>query len=227
MRCIDLHQSLTDPAGTTSLKSSALVAAPQRTAQNSLCWRAPRRCCRPFGYGVNGALFVVALRELATARTGAYFSTAPMVEGRAAIQAAHQGMIARGVQALALDVVDVIEVDDLAVEIGRYTLMTQPPGGVPVIVRCMAAARRRNAQDRGGYVYERRAGLLAPSKAPSVLALTSTPHHRKLPAHAAVADLTSPCPCAGRPVLGRPVCRRGVVAAGELGCLRQRSRFPR
>lgn len=66
----------------------------------------------------------MALRELATARTGAYFSTAPMVEGRAAIQAAHQGMIARGVQALALDVVDVIEVDDLAVEIGRYTLMT-------------------------------------------------------------------------------------------------------
>jgi ketosteroid isomerase-like protein len=59
----------------------------------------------------------------------------PMVEGRAAIQIAQQHMIERGVQDLALDVVDVIEAGDLAVEIGRYTLTMQPPGGARVIDR--------------------------------------------------------------------------------------------
>jgi drug/metabolite transporter (DMT)-like permease len=37
------------------------------------------------GYGVSLALFVVALRGLGTARTGAYFSTAPFIGGAAAI----------------------------------------------------------------------------------------------------------------------------------------------
>ena len=32
-----------------------------------------------FGYGISLALFVVALRYLGTARTGAYFSTAPFI----------------------------------------------------------------------------------------------------------------------------------------------------
>ena len=32
-----------------------------------------------FGYGVSLALFVMALRHLGTARTGAYFSTAPFI----------------------------------------------------------------------------------------------------------------------------------------------------
>jgi len=38
-----------------------------------------------FGYGVSLALFVVALRHLGTARTGAYFSTAPFLGSAAAI----------------------------------------------------------------------------------------------------------------------------------------------
>jgi drug/metabolite transporter (DMT)-like permease len=38
-----------------------------------------------FGYGVSLALFVVALRHLGTARTGAYFSTAPFLGSVAAI----------------------------------------------------------------------------------------------------------------------------------------------
>jgi ketosteroid isomerase-like protein len=54
---------------------------------------------------------------------------APMIEGRAAIQAAQQRLIERGVQALKLDVVDVMEAGDLAVEIGRYTLTIQPSDG--------------------------------------------------------------------------------------------------
>jgi ketosteroid isomerase-like protein len=58
---------------------------------------------------------------------------APMVEGRAAIQSAQQSMIDGGVQALGLEVVDIIEAGDLAIEIGRYTLTIRPPGREPVI----------------------------------------------------------------------------------------------
>ncbi|MCQ3973424.1 MAG: hypothetical protein DPW09_08275 [Anaerolineae bacterium] len=47
---------------------------------------------------------------------------APMVEGRAAIQAAQQKMIEGGVQALDLECVDVIEAGDFAIEIGRTTV---------------------------------------------------------------------------------------------------------
>jgi ketosteroid isomerase-like protein len=74
---------------------------------------------------------------------------APMVEGRSAIQKAQQQMIERGVQALALDVVDVIEAGDLAVEIGRYTLTIQPSGGVPVIDRGKSVVVWRRQQDGG------------------------------------------------------------------------------
>jgi hypothetical protein len=56
-----------------------------------------------------------------------------MVEGRAAIQSAQQSMIDGGVQALGLEVVDIIEAGDLAIEIGRYTLTIRPPGREPVI----------------------------------------------------------------------------------------------
>lgn len=38
-----------------------------------------------FGYGVSLVLFVIALRQLGTARTGAYFSTAPFIGAAAAI----------------------------------------------------------------------------------------------------------------------------------------------
>ena len=37
------------------------------------------------GYGLSLALFVLALRELGTARTGAYFSTAPFIGSVAAV----------------------------------------------------------------------------------------------------------------------------------------------
>ena len=37
------------------------------------------------GYGVSLALFVVALRHLGTARTGAYYSTAPFLGAIAAV----------------------------------------------------------------------------------------------------------------------------------------------
>jgi hypothetical protein len=37
------------------------------------------------GYGVSVALFVVALRDLGTARTGAYFSTAPFIGSAVAV----------------------------------------------------------------------------------------------------------------------------------------------
>jgi len=40
-----------------------------------------------FGYGVSLALFVIALRHLGTARTGAYFSTAPFVGSIVAVMA--------------------------------------------------------------------------------------------------------------------------------------------
>src|SRR5262245_32552196 len=40
-----------------------------------------------FGYGVSLALFVIALRHLGTARTGAYFSTAPFLGSVAAVVA--------------------------------------------------------------------------------------------------------------------------------------------
>lgn len=53
---------------------------------------------------------------------------APMVEGRAAIQSAQQGIIEREVRALDLKAVDVIEAGDLVIEIGRITVTIQPPG---------------------------------------------------------------------------------------------------
>jgi ketosteroid isomerase-like protein len=58
---------------------------------------------------------------------------APMVEGRAAIQTAQQRMIEGGVQALDLDVIDVIEAGDFAIEIGRITVTIQPPSAKSMI----------------------------------------------------------------------------------------------
>jgi drug/metabolite transporter (DMT)-like permease len=43
-----------------------------------------------FGYGVSLALFVFALRHLGTARTGAYFSTAPFIGAVAAVVLLHE-----------------------------------------------------------------------------------------------------------------------------------------
>jgi hypothetical protein len=52
-----------------------------------------------FGYGVSLALFVVALRHLGTARTGAYFSTAPFLGGIAAVAALGEPLTAQFVLA--------------------------------------------------------------------------------------------------------------------------------
>jgi drug/metabolite transporter (DMT)-like permease len=48
-----------------------------------------------FGYGVSLALFVVALRHLGTARTGAYFSTAPFLGSIVAVVALGESMTAQ------------------------------------------------------------------------------------------------------------------------------------
>jgi drug/metabolite transporter (DMT)-like permease len=51
-----------------------------------------------FGYGGSLVLFVLALRQLGTGRTGAYFATAPFIaaSGRGAV---HRRIVARGLQA--------------------------------------------------------------------------------------------------------------------------------
>jgi len=55
-----------------------------------------------FGYGVSLVLFVLALRHLGTARTGAYFSTAPFVGAVLALFMFHEPLTARLVIAGAL-----------------------------------------------------------------------------------------------------------------------------
>src|SRR5262249_60769303 len=50
-------------------------------------------------YGVSLALFVVALRHLGTARTGAYFSTAPFIGAATAVIALQQPLTADPVAA--------------------------------------------------------------------------------------------------------------------------------
>jgi hypothetical protein len=48
-----------------------------------------------FGYGVSLVLFVVALRHLGTARTGAYFATAPFLGSAAAVLALGEAVSAQ------------------------------------------------------------------------------------------------------------------------------------
>jgi drug/metabolite transporter (DMT)-like permease len=58
-----------------------------------------------FGYGLSLVLFVVALRGLGSARTGAYFSTAPFIGAAIAIVALHEPLtIAFGICALLMGV---------------------------------------------------------------------------------------------------------------------------
>jgi ketosteroid isomerase-like protein len=79
---------------------------------------------------------------------------APMVEGRAAIQAAQQKMIEGGVQALDLQAIDVIEAGDFVIEIGRTTLTIQPPGAKSVILLFMGR-RRLTKQGKSVVVWRR------------------------------------------------------------------------
>ena len=78
--------SLADPLQIVELKG--LIAGPVNLALGLLgrrhalpgCPRqSPSGAVGFLGYGVSLALFVVALRNLGTARTGAYFSTAPFL----------------------------------------------------------------------------------------------------------------------------------------------------
>lgn len=77
--------SLADPLQIAMIKG--LAAGPVSLAlafMNGAAWPAPGPALAAgvvgfFGYGVSLALFVLALRGLGTARTGAYFSTAPFL----------------------------------------------------------------------------------------------------------------------------------------------------
>jgi len=71
----------------------------------------------------------------------------PMVEGRAAIQAAQQRMIEGGVQALDLAVTDVIEAGDFAIEIGHTTLTIQPAGAKSMIDKGKSVVVWRRQKD--------------------------------------------------------------------------------
>jgi uncharacterized protein (TIGR02246 family) len=53
---------------------------------------------------------------------------APMAQGRTAIRDVQQRIIERGVQALELETVDVIEAGEFFIEIGRVTVTIRPPG---------------------------------------------------------------------------------------------------
>ena len=53
-------------------------------------------------------------------------------EGRAAIQAAMQGLIDMGARSLDIEPLDIREEGDLTIEYGRYTLGLEPPGAAPV-----------------------------------------------------------------------------------------------
>lgn len=68
------------------------------------------------GYGISLVLFVVALRHIGTARTGAYFSTAPFVGAAIAILALGEPITAQIVGAAVL------------IEIGIWLHLTEEPG---------------------------------------------------------------------------------------------------
>jgi uncharacterized protein (TIGR02246 family) len=72
---------------------------------------------------------------------------APIVEGRAAIREAQQRMIEGGVQALHLDVIDIIEAGDFAIEIGRTTVTIQPPGADAMIDKGKSVVVWRRQKD--------------------------------------------------------------------------------
>jgi ketosteroid isomerase-like protein len=79
---------------------------------------------------------------------------APMVEGRAAIQAAQQKMIEGGVQVLDLQAVDVIEAGDFVIEIGRTTVTIQPSGAKSLIL-LLVGKRRLTKQGKSVVVWRR------------------------------------------------------------------------
>lgn len=66
---------------------------------------------------------------------------APMVEGPTAILASIQKMVERGITALDLQAVDVIESGDFVIEIGCTTVTIQPPGVMALVLLLMGKRR--------------------------------------------------------------------------------------
>jgi ketosteroid isomerase-like protein len=95
------------------------------------------------------AKFAKAVTDKDVAFLGSYYEErarflppgAPMVEGPAAIRAAQQKMIERGITALDLQAVDVIEAGDFIVEIGRITVTIQPPGVMGLVLLLVGKRR--------------------------------------------------------------------------------------
>lgn len=56
-------------------------------------------------------------------------------EGRAAIQAAMQGLLAIGARSLDIEPLEVREAGELTIEYGRYALRIEPPDGEPITDR--------------------------------------------------------------------------------------------
>jgi len=79
---------------------------------------------------------------------------APMVEGRAAIQATIQKMVEAGVQALDLQAIDVIEAGDFVIEIGRTTVTIQP-AGAKFLMLLLVGKRRLTKQGKSIVVWRR------------------------------------------------------------------------
>src|SRR5579864_5977551 len=70
---------------------------------------------------------------------------APLIVGRAGIEAMVKEMFAAGCQSLDLEPIDVHESCDMAVDVGRYTLTIQPPGAelVQEVGKYVAVYRRQ------------------------------------------------------------------------------------
>jgi ketosteroid isomerase-like protein len=87
------------------------------------------------------AEFTKALAEKNVAALSAFYEEdgrflvpgAPMAEGRRAIQVTLQGLLDAGAEALALDIVEVIDDNNISVDVGRYSLTVRVPGADSVV----------------------------------------------------------------------------------------------
>jgi ketosteroid isomerase-like protein len=70
----------------------------------------------------------------------------PLVEGRDAIRAFADGMLAAGCRALELTAADVIEAGNCAIEVGSFVMGIEPPGADPIqeIGKYVAIYRRQS-----------------------------------------------------------------------------------
>lgn len=108
------------------------------------------------------AEFAQLVRNKDFSAIGAYYDDqarlllpgSPMIEGRAAIQAAQQELIESGVVALDLQAVDVIEAGDFVIEIGHITVTIQPPG-VMALIPLLMGKRKLMKQAKSVVVWRR------------------------------------------------------------------------